>query len=47
MEGYTAGGTTGSIIKLLGNIPRGTLDSKLHRIRKKLKRILLKGGYDE
>ena len=47
LEGYTTSGTTGAIIKLLGNIPRGTLDSKLHRIRKKLKKILIKRGYDE
>ena len=43
MEGYTSGG----IIGLLGNIPRGTLDSKIYRVRKELKKILRKGGYND
>ena len=42
MEGYTAGGMIG----MLGNLPRGTLDSKLFRVRRQLKNLLKKGGYN-
>jgi len=43
MEGYSAGGMIG----ILGKIPRGTLDNKIYRIRKELKKLLLKERYYE
>jgi RNA polymerase sigma factor (sigma-70 family) len=43
MEGYSAGGMIG----ILGKIPRGTLDNKIYRVRKELKKLLLKEGYYE
>jgi RNA polymerase sigma factor (sigma-70 family) len=42
LEGFL----TRDILGMFKNIPRGTFDNKLHRLRARLKELLREGGYD-